>query len=69
VRDQLEAARLRGGTFAYDDQLVQGTPDIVVPRLLDYQRRGVTLFILVLPDPTDLAQVEFVAEQVMAALA
>lgn len=67
VRDQLEAARRRGGTFAYDDQLVQGTPDIVVPRLLDYARRGVTLFVLVLPEPTDLAQVEFVAREVMAA--
>jgi F420-dependent oxidoreductase-like protein len=66
VRDQLEAARRRGGTFAYDDQLVQGTPDIVVPRLLDYARRGVGLFILVLPDPTDLAQVEFVARHVVA---
>jgi len=66
VRDQLEAARRRGGTFAYDDQLVQGTPDIVVPRLLDYARRGVSLFILVLPDPTDLAQVDFVAREVMA---
>ena len=66
VRDQLEAARRRGGTFAYDDQLVQGTPDIVVPRLLDYARRGVSLFILVLPDPTDLDQVEFVARHVMA---
>ena len=58
--------RRRGGTFAYDDQLVQGTPDIVVPRLLDYARRGVSLFILVLPDPTDLAQVEFVARHVVA---
>lgn len=67
VRDQLEAARRRGGTFAYDDQLVQGTPDIVVPRLLDYARRGVTLFVLVLPEPTDLAQVEFVAREVMTA--
>ena len=68
VRDQLEAARQRGGTFAYDDQLVQGTPDIVVPRLLDYVRRGVTLFILVLPDPTDLGQIEFVAREVVAEL-
>lgn len=69
VRDQLEAARQRGGTFAYDDQLVQGTPDIVVPRLLDYARRGVSLFILVLPDPTDLAQIELVAREVVAELA
>ena len=68
VRDQLEAARRRGGTFAYDDQLVQGTPDIVVPRLLDYVRRGVSLFILVLPDPTDLAQIEFVASRIVPEL-
>ena len=68
VRDQLEAARRRGGTFAYDDQLVQGTPDIVVPRLLDYVRRGVSLFILVLPDPTDLAQIEFVAREIVSEL-
>lgn len=68
VRDQLDAARRRGGTFAYDDQLVQGTPDIVVPRLLDYARRGATLFILVLPDPTDLDQIAFVAEHVMAVM-
>ncbi len=68
VRDQLEAARRRGGTFAYDNQLVQGTPDIVVPRLLDYVRRGVTLFIFTLPDPTDLAHLEFVAERVIAEL-
>ncbi len=66
VRDQLEAARQRGGTFAYDDQLVQGTPDIVVPRLLDYVRRGVTLFILVLPDPADLGHIEFVAREIVA---
>ncbi len=68
VRDQLEAARQRGGVWAYDDQLVQGTPDIVGPRLRDYQRRGVTFFILVLPDPTDLRQIEFVAEHVVAEL-
>jgi F420-dependent oxidoreductase-like protein len=66
VRDQLEAARRRGGVFSYDDQLVQGTPDIVVPRLLDYARRGVSLFILVLPDPFDAAAVEFVAEKIIA---
>ncbi|MGD9764340.1 MAG: TIGR03560 family F420-dependent LLM class oxidoreductase [Candidatus Binatia bacterium] len=66
VRDQLEAAQRRGGTFAYDSQLVQGTPDIVVPRLLDYVRRGATLFVLVLPDPTDLAHLRFVAERVIA---
>jgi len=69
VRDQLEAARRRGGVWGYDDQLVQGTPDIVGPRLRDYHRRGVTFFILVLPDPTDLRQIEFVAKEVVAELA
>ena len=69
VRDQLEAARQRGGVFASDDQLVQGTPDIVVPRLLDYARRGVSLFIFVLPDPLDAASVEFVAERVAKGVA
>jgi F420-dependent oxidoreductase-like protein len=66
VRDQLEAARRQGGTWSYDDQLVQGTPDIVGPRLRDYTRRGVTLFILVLPDATNLKQVEFVAKEIVA---
>jgi F420-dependent oxidoreductase-like protein len=65
VRDQLDAARRRGGVWASDDQLVQGTPDIVIPRLRDYQRRGATFFILVLPDPTDLRQIEFVAEHIV----
>jgi F420-dependent oxidoreductase-like protein len=68
VRDQLEAGRRRGGVWGSDDQLVQGTPDIVVPRLRDYQRRGVTFFVLVLPDPTDLAQIEFVAKEVVGEL-
>jgi F420-dependent oxidoreductase-like protein len=68
VRDQLEAARRHGGIWSSDDQLVQGTPDIVGPRLRDYQRRGVSFFILVLPDATDLAQVEFVAKEIVAEL-
>jgi alkanesulfonate monooxygenase SsuD/methylene tetrahydromethanopterin reductase-like flavin-dependent oxidoreductase (luciferase family) len=68
VRDQLEAGRRRGGTWDYDDQLVQGTPDIVVPRLRDYRRRGVSCFILVLPDPTDLRHVEFVAREIVGEL-
>jgi len=68
VRDQLEAARARGGVWSYDDQLVQGTPDIVGPRLRDYQRRGVSLFILVLPDPTDLRQIEFIAQSILPEL-
>jgi F420-dependent oxidoreductase-like protein len=66
VRDQLEAAGRHGGIWAHDDQLVQGTPDIVCPRLRDYHRRGVTFFVLVLPDPTDLRQIEFVAKHVVA---
>jgi F420-dependent oxidoreductase-like protein len=66
VRDQLEAARRHGGVWSSDDQLVQGTPDIVVPRLRDYQRRGVTFFVIVLPNPTDLRQIEFVAKHVAA---
>jgi F420-dependent oxidoreductase-like protein len=69
VRDQLEAARRHGGVWASDDQLVQGTPDIVVPRLRDYHRRGVTFFVIVLPDPRDLRQIEFVARHVSAELA
>lgn len=69
VRDQLEAARRHGGVWSSDDQLVQGTPDIVGPRLRDYQRRGVTFFIIVLPDPTDLRQIEFVAKEVVGELA
>lgn len=68
VRDQLEAGRRAGGVWSSDDQLVQGTPDIVVPRLLDYQRRGVTFFVLVLPDPGDLKQIEFVAKEIVREL-
>jgi alkanesulfonate monooxygenase SsuD/methylene tetrahydromethanopterin reductase-like flavin-dependent oxidoreductase (luciferase family) len=68
VRDQVEAARRDGGVWSADDQVVQGTPDIVAPRLRDYQRRGVTFFILVLPDPTDLRQIEFVGKEVVAEL-
>jgi len=60
VRDQLEGARRRGLLWASGTGYVQGTPDIVVPRFLDYARRGVSLFILTLPDPTDLRQLEFV---------
>ena len=68
VRNQLEAARRAGGVWSYDDQLVQGTPDIVGPRLRDYVRRGVTLFVLVLPDPTDLAQIDFIAREIIPEL-
>jgi F420-dependent oxidoreductase-like protein len=69
VRDQLEAARRHGGVWSADDQLVQGTPDIVGARLGDYRRRGVTLFVLVLPDPTDLRQIEFVGREICTAQA
>ncbi len=68
VRDQLEEGRRRGGVWEHDDQLVQGTPDIVGPRLRDYQRRGVTFFIFVLPNPTDLGQIEFVARHICTEL-
>jgi F420-dependent oxidoreductase-like protein len=68
VRDAREAARRRGGVFAHDDQLVQGTPDIVVPRLLDYARRGVGSFILVLPEPLDASALQFVAGEVVQGL-
>lgn len=68
VRDQLEAARQQGGVWGHDDQLVQGTPDIVGPRLRDYRRRGVSLFIFVLPNPADLAQIEFVTREICAQL-
>ncbi len=68
VRDRLEAARRHGGSWAYDG-VVQGTPDIVCPRLLDYARRGVSQFILALPDPTDTSQVEFIGREIIAALA
>ncbi len=67
VRDQLEAARRHGGIWT-DDQLVQGTPDIVVPRLRDYHRRGVTFFLLVVPDPTNLRHIEFVSQAIIAEL-
>ena len=68
VRDQLERARKRGGVWGYDDQLVQGTPDIVGPRLRDYARRGVSLFVIALAEPTDLNQIEFVAREVIREL-
>lgn len=65
VRDQLEDARRRGLRWAHGNGFVQGTPDIVVPRFRDYVRRGVSLFILLLPDPTDLKQLEFVDRAVI----
>lgn len=67
VREQLEAGRRQGGMWSYDDQLVQGTPDLVISRLDDYRRRGVTSFIVVLPNATDLSHIEFVAREVAGA--
>jgi F420-dependent oxidoreductase-like protein len=67
VRDQLEHLRGRGAVWA-GDQCVQGTPDIVVPRLRDYVRRGVSSFIFALPHATDLKQIEFVAREIVAEL-
>ena len=68
VRDQLEAAKARGYMWANWGTLVQGTPDIVVPRFRDYIRRGVSFFIIQLPDSRDLKQIEFVAKNVIAEL-
>ncbi len=68
VRDQLEAAKLRGYLWAQTGNLVQGTPDIVVPRYRDYIRRGVSFFIIQLPDGRDLKRIEFVAKHVIAEL-
>jgi F420-dependent oxidoreductase-like protein len=68
VRDQLETARSQGYFWAQAGFFVQGTPDIVVPRLRDYLRRGVTFFIVQLPDGRDLRQIEFVARHVVAEL-
>jgi len=68
VRDQLEGAKARGHMWAHSGSLVQGTPDIVVPRYRDYIRRGVSFFIVQLPDGRDLKQIEFVAKQVIAGL-
>ena len=68
VRDQLEGAKARGYMWAHSGNLVQGTPDIVVPRYRDYIRRGVSFFIVQLPDSHDLKQIEFVAQQVIGEL-
>jgi F420-dependent oxidoreductase-like protein len=68
VRDQLEAAKAQGYMWTFSGNYVQGTPDIVVPRYRDYIRRGVSFFIVQLPDPRDLKQIEFVAQHVMGAL-
>jgi F420-dependent oxidoreductase-like protein len=68
VRDQFEGAKARGYLWAHSGSLVQGTPDIVVPRYRDYIRRGVSFFIIQLPDSRDLKQIEFVAKNVIAEL-
>ncbi len=68
VRDQLEGAKARGYMWARWGALVQGTPDIVVPRFRDYIRRGVSFFIIQLPDSRDLKRIEFVAKQVISEL-
>lgn len=65
VRDQLEQARQRGLLWTRGTGYVQGTPDIVVPRFLDYVRRGVSLFILVLPDPFDLERLSFIERAIV----
>jgi F420-dependent oxidoreductase-like protein len=69
VRDQLEAATARGYFWAQSGNFVQGTPDIVVSRYRDYIRRGVSFFIVQLPDVRNLKQIEFVAKNVIAELA
>jgi hypothetical protein len=68
VRDQLEAATARGYFWAQSGNLVQGTPDIVVSRYRDYIRRGVSFFIVQLPDMRNLKRIEFVARNVIAEL-
>lgn len=68
VRDQLEGAKTRGYLWARTGRFVQGTPDIVVPRYRDYIRRGVSFFIIQLPDGRDLKRIEFVAKQVIGEL-
>lgn len=68
VRDQLEVAKARGYMWAQWGTFVQGTPDIVVPRFRDYIRRGVSFFIIQLPNSRDLKQIEFVAKNVVAEL-
>lgn len=65
VRDQLEEARRRGLLWTTGNGYVQGTPDIVVPRLRDYARRGVSLFILALPDAFDAKRLDFVVRHVI----
>lgn len=68
VRDQLEGAKARGYMWAHSGALVQGTPDVVVARYRDYIRRGVSFFIIQLPNSRDLKQIEFAAKHVVREL-
>jgi F420-dependent oxidoreductase-like protein len=68
VRDQLEMAKTVGYMWALSGSVVQGTPDIVVPRYRDYIRRGVSFFIVQLPNGRDLKQIEYVARHVVREL-
>lgn len=68
VRDQLELAKARGYMWVHMGNYVQGTPDTVVPRYLDYVRRGVSFFIVQLPDSRDLKRIEFVAKEIIGGL-
>lgn len=68
VRDQLEGAKARGYMWAHTGTFVQGTPDVVVARYRDYIRRGVSFFIIQLPNSRDLKQIEFVAKHVVREL-
>jgi F420-dependent oxidoreductase-like protein len=69
VRDQLELARSKGYLWVHMGNYVQGTPDIVVPRYLDYVRRGVSFFIIQLADSSDAKMIEFVAKEIIGELA
>lgn len=68
VRDQLELAKSKGYMWVHMGNYVQGTPDIVVPRYLDYIRRGVSFFIVQLADGRDLKQIEFIAKEIVGEL-
>lgn len=68
VRDQLELAERKGYMWVHMGNYVQGTPDIVVPRYLDYVRRGVSFFIIQLPDGRDVKQIEYVAKEIIGEL-
>lgn len=69
VRDQLELAQGKGYMWARMGNYVQGTTDVVVPRYRDYMRRGVSFFIVQLPDGRDVKQIEYVAQEILRELA